>query len=62
MYIVVISKITTLDVNNIIRSTKNSSHGCDDIHACVAKKCIDHYIDPYPYNKQLYTGKGYPLN
>ena len=26
--------------------TKNSSTGWDDIPAYVAKKCIDHYIDP----------------
>ena len=43
---IVISTITTLEVRNIILSTKNSSPGWDDIPACVAKKCIDHYIEP----------------
>ena len=43
---IVISIITALEVRNIILSTKNSSPGWDDIPACVAKKCIDHYIDP----------------
>ena len=43
---IVISTITALEVGNIILSTKNSSPGWDDIPACVAKKCIDHYIDP----------------
>ena len=42
---IVISTITTLEVRNIILSTKNSSPGWDDIPACVAKKCIDHYIE-----------------
>ena len=41
-----ISTITILEVRNIIVSTKNSSPGWDDIPACVAKKCIDHYIEP----------------
>ena len=43
---IVISTITTLEVRNIIVSAKNSSPGWDDIPACVAKKCIDHYIEP----------------
>ena len=46
LYIHMYSTITTLEVRNIIISTKNSSPGWDDIPACVAKKCIDHYIDP----------------
>ena len=43
---IVISTITTLEVRNINLSTKNSSPGWDDIPACVAKKCIDHFIEP----------------
>ena len=43
---IVISTITTLEVRNIILSTKNSSPGWDNIPACVAKQCVDHYIEP----------------
>ena len=43
---IVISTITTLEVRNIILSTKNISPGWDDIPACVGKKCTDHYIEP----------------
>ena len=43
---IVIPTITTLEVRNIISSTKNSSHGWDDIPATIAKKCIEYYINP----------------
>ena len=38
--------IPTLEVRNIISSTKNSSPGWDDIPATIAKKCIKYYINP----------------
>ena len=43
---IVIPTITTLEVRNIISSTKNSSPGWDDIPATIAKKCIEYYINP----------------
>ena len=43
---IVIPTITTLEVRNIISSTKNSSPGWDDIPSVIAKKCIEYYINP----------------
>ena len=43
---IVITTITSLEVRNIISSTKNSSPGWDDIPAVIGKKCIEYYIDP----------------
>ena len=43
---IVIPTITTLEVRNIISSTKNSSPGYDDIPAVIAKKHIEDYIHP----------------
>ena len=43
---IVIPTITTLEVRNIISSTKNNSLGWDDIPATIAKKCIEYYINP----------------
>ena len=43
---IVILTITTLEVRNIISSTKNSSPGWDDIPTTISKKCIEYYINP----------------
>ena len=46
---IVIPTITTLEVRNIISSTKKSSPEWDDIPALIAKKCIEYYIDQLTY-------------
>ena len=43
---IVIPTITTLEVKNIISSTKNSCPGWDDFPATIAKKCMEYYINP----------------
>ena len=43
---IVVPTITSLEVRNIILSTKNSSPGWDYIPAVIGKKCIEYYIDP----------------
>ena len=55
---IVISKITTLKIRNIILSTKNTSPGWDDTHVCMVNKLIDHYMDPpiHATNNSLQEG------
>ena len=56
---IVIPKITTVKVRNIISSSKNSSPGWDDIPAVViAEKCIEYYIKPLTHmiNNSLKDG------
>ena len=52
---IVISTITTLEVRNMILSTKNSSPGWDDIAACGAKKCteITYYSNELDLHKMI---------
>ena len=52
---IVIPTITSLEVRNIISSTKNSRPGWDDIPPVIGKKCIEYYIDPLTHIiKKLY--------
>ena len=55
---IVIPTITSLEVRNIISSTKDSSPGWDDIPAVIGKKCIEYYIDPLTHiiNNSLKVG------
>ena len=41
--------INEYEVNETVKSPKNSSAGCDFIPASIAKQCIQHYIKPLTY-------------
>ena len=55
---IVISYVSCMDVKDIILSLKNSSPGYDELHASIAKQCIDNYVGPLTYiiNMSLIEG------
>ena len=46
---IVITDISYTEVTQVISTLKNSSAGWDELPTCVAKECVNGYIEPLTY-------------
>ena len=49
-----------MDINNTILSQKKSSPGYNELHAYIAKQCIDIYVTDL-YNQHVIDGRHFPI-